>query len=173
MKRLLMVVDYQNDFVSGSLGFEKATLLEKGICQRINECKKNGDTIAFTLDTHEESYLNTREGKHLPIAHCIDNTNGHKLYGAVYEKSEGCLVFRKATFGSEELFDYLRKNPYDEIEIAGVVTNICVISNAILTQTALPNANVIINTTLCASNDETLHQKAIEIMRNLHMEIKE
>lgn len=171
MKKLLIVVDYQNDFVSGSLGFEKAKTLEGGICNKIDSFKKSGGDILFTLDTHNPDYLDTHEGRYLPVAHCVDGSNGHKLYGRVYEKSEGEKLIRKASFGSDTLFGFLKDNPYDEIEFVGVVTNICVISNAIVAQTALPEASIVIDASLCGSNDEVLHKKALDIMRNLHMEI--
>lgn len=97
MKKCLIVVDYQNDFVSGSLGFEKAKTLELGIANKINSYHVNGDDVIFTLDTHYDDYMDSYEGKHLPVPHCIENTDGYKLYGSVADcVSDEDIVFRKA-----------------------------------------------------------------------------
>ena len=81
MKKALIVVDYQNDFVNGALGFEGAEKLDDIICEKIQQYRKEGGHIIFTFDTHEANYLNTMEGKNLPVEHCIKGTEGHKLYG--------------------------------------------------------------------------------------------
>ncbi|MBQ8292334.1 MAG: cysteine hydrolase [Bacilli bacterium] len=171
MKKLLIVVDYQNDFVTGSLGFKKAVDIEKGIFERVKEYEENGDDVIFTLDTHEASYLKTEEGIYLPVEHCLKGTNGHELYGLVKEVAKNHLLIEKATFPSHKLLNYLLDKEYECIELCGVVTNICVISNAIIVKAALPNAHIVINQKLCASNDEVMEQKALEVMKNLQMEI--
>ena len=91
MKRLLIVVDYQNDFVSGSLGFEKAVQLEQDIVQLIKEYQANHDEVIYTMDTHPQNYLETYEGQYLPIEHCIENSDGWKVYGKVRELLKDCL----------------------------------------------------------------------------------
>ena len=171
MKKLLIVVDYQIDFVSGSLGFPKARQLEEGIIDKIIEFENNGDDVIFTLDTHYDNYNETIEGKNLPISHCIKGTPGHKLYGSVLEMSLPHRVFEKETFGSSKLFEYLKENLYSEVALCGVVTNICVISNAVVAKTALPNAEIVIYRDLVASNDPVMEERAFEIMKNLHMNI--
>lgn len=171
MKKLLIVVDYQVDFVTGSLGFPKAVTLEDKIVDMILEYENNGDEVIFTLDTHYDNYSNTVEGINLPILHCIKGTEGHQLYGNVRNLAAMHKVFEKETFGSSQLFDYLKNNEYDEIALCGVVTNICVISNAVFAKSALPNAKIIIYKDLVASNDEAMEEKAFEIMKNLHMNI--
>ena len=85
MNKLLIVVDFQNDFVDGALGFDDASKLEDKICDRIKKAREDNEQIIFTFDTHEENYLNTQEGKFLPVEHCIKGSNGHKLYGKVAE----------------------------------------------------------------------------------------
>ena len=110
MKKLLVVVDYQNDFVTGTLGFEGAKELEPYIASLIKEYKSNGDDVIFTLDTHYDNYNETIEGENLPISHCIKGTPGHKLYGSVYDMSLPHRVFEKETFGSSKLFEYLKEN---------------------------------------------------------------
>lgn len=171
MKKLLIVVDYQVDFVTGSLGFPAALELEEKIVDRILDYENNEDDVVFTLDTHYENYSETLEGINLPVTHCVKNTLGHKLYGSVKDLSLMHRVFEKETFGSSKLFNYLIENYYDEVELCGVVTNICVISNAVIVKSALPNAKIIINRELVASNDKKLEEKAFSIMKNLHMEI--
>ena len=171
MKKLLIVVDYQVDFVDGSLGFPQALELEEKIVDKILEYENNGDEVIFTLDTHYDNYFDTVEGANLPISHCVKNTVGHELYGSVKDMAVIHKVFEKETFGSSKLFEYLKDNKYDEVELCGVVTNICVISNAIIVKSALPNTKIIINKELVASNDREMEANAFAIMKNLHMEI--
>ena len=149
--KLLIVVDYQNDFVNGSLGFKKAEELEQRIVQKIKEY----DNVIFTLDTHYDNYFDTLEGKKLPVKHCIKDTDGHKLYGEVSKYLDKAIkVFEKPTFPSLELANYLVGKGYDEVEICGLVSNICVLSNVVMVKAALPNARIIVNKNLTASFDE-------------------
>lgn len=171
MPKLLIVVDYQVDFVTGSLGFEEALKLEEGIYKRIKEYQENGDDVVFTLDTHQTDYLITEEGKYLPIEHCLKNTPGHELYGKVKEVVSDNKTFEKTTFPSSELLIYLLDKDYDFIELCGVVTNICVISNAIIAKAAKPLAHIVVNQKLCASNDLEMEQKSLDVMKNLQIEV--
>ena len=177
MKNLLVCVDYQNDFVTGALGFEAAQKLCGGIAARVKAQLESGGYLIFTRDTRTDNYLNTPEGKFLPVPHCIKGTYGHSLFGelARYE-NEPCpnmLIVDKPTFGCAEIAEKaaaLCGGTPDKIELCGVVTNICVISNAILLQTAFPNAEIIINSPLCAAIG-TAHENALEIMRGLGMTV--
>ena len=170
--KCLIVVDYQVDFVSGSLGNAAAAALDAGIAARIRQARMQGEDVIFTLDTHEADYMSTREGKYLPVPHCIRGTEGHGLYGEIAkERHPEDAVFCKETFGSKELFAHLQEKGYDEIELCGVVTNICVISNAVLAKTALPEAEVRVNAALCASNDASLHRKALDVMASFQIDI--
>ena len=171
MKNLLVVVDYQVDFVNGSLGFPKALSLENGIVDKVLEFENNGDEVIFTLDTHYDNYMQTVEGVNLPVKHCIKGTEGHEIFGEVRDLSLMHTVIEKETFGSSKLFEYLIKNTYDEIYFCGVVTNICVISNAVVAKSALPNSKIFIYKDLVASNDPIMEEKSFEIMKNLHMQI--
>ena len=171
MKRLLIVVDYQVDFVNGTLGFPKALTLENGIVDKVIEFENNGDEVIFTLDTHYDDYMDTVEGANLPVKHCIKGTDGHNLFGEVRNVSLIHTVIEKETFGSSKLFNYLLENPYDEIYLCGVVTNICVISNAVVAKSALPNAKIFIYKDLVASFDSEMEEKSFAIMKNLHMQI--
>ncbi len=168
MKRCLIVIDYQVDFVCGSLGFERAKMLEKPIADRIRECKNNGDGVFFTLDTHTDEYLSTNEGDFLPVVHCIEGSGGQALYGQVNKLRDGAdICFVKSTFGSDSLYEFFKKSDFTHIELCGLVTNICVLCNAVLLKTALPEAQILVNASLCAAPDENLHRKALEIMTSL------
>lgn len=169
MKKLLIVVDFQNDFVNGSLGFSEAAELEDKICSKIDEYKN--DEIIYTLDTHSDNYMSTQEGKNLPVPHCIKGTDGHKLYGHVSEKLNGRKFFEKNTFPSLELGKFLEGKAYDIIELCGLVSNICVISNAVIAKSACPETEIIVNSSLTASADASLHQKALDVMKGLQITV--
>lgn len=172
MKKLLIVVDFQNDFVNGSLGFPKAVFLERPICEKIDSYRRDGGDVLFTFDTHTKEYLSTSEGRKLPIEHCIRGTEGWNLYGEVGRKmQESDIRIEKVTFGSSGLMDYLRKNPYDVVELAGLVSNICVISNAVIAKAALPEAEIIVDADCTSCFDEEMNQKALDVMEGLQITI--
>lgn len=175
MNKVLVVIDYQNDFVDGALGFEKAKTLEKVIYEKVCTALDEGTSVFFTLDTHDDNYNNSREGRNLPVAHCLDESDGHRLYGSLadfYENPRVTMV-KKSGFGSVTLPDVIRSScsAPDTIEMCGVVTNMCVIANAIILQSEFENADIRILSDLCASFDEKLHDEAIDIMKNMHMTI--
>lgn len=172
MKRILIVVDYQNDFVNGSLGFDDALKLEDEISKRINKAINDGEEVVFTKDVHEDNYMSSEEGKNLPIPHCIRGTNGCELYGKINELAKGHLVFEKETFGSTKLGEYLKNNQYDVITLVGLVSYICVLSNAVIAKAYCPNAHIIVEKQLTDGPDKNLQNKAFEVMSNIHIEIK-
>lgn len=172
MKSLLLVVDYQNDFVDGSLGFKKAQDIYPNVKSKILKYEENNYDVIFTSDTHSKNYLNTIEGEHLPIPHCIENTTGHKFYKDIEQIASRHLVLKKDTFPCIKLFSTLKDNLYEKIEVIGVVTNICVLSNAIVLKSIFPNTPIIVDSTCCASNDEKLEQEAYDILKNLMIEVK-
>ena len=173
MKRCLIVVDYQNDFVSGSLGFEKAKALDGRICERIKEYRAAGGDIIFTLDTHGEDYLNTREGRCIPTQHCIKGTDGHCLYGKTAQAAlPDDMYFEKSTYGSDALYEYLKTADYESIELCGVVSNICVVSNAVLARTALPEADITVDALCTASGDDKMNESALDILESISEEVK-
>ena len=135
MKKILIVVDYQNDFVSGSLGFEQAKSLEPAIVQKIKEYRSGGDTVAFTYDTHSQGYLSTQEGSLLPIPHCIRGTQG-----------------------------WQHKNQFIQVELVGLVSNICVLSNAVLAKAALPQAQIVVDAACTLAADRSIHEKALDVL---------
>lgn len=171
MKKVLVVVDYQRDFVNGSLGFEKAVKLEDVIARKIEEYNQSGGEVIFTFDTHFDNYMETQEGRNLPISHCIKNTEGWGLYGSIAGYCSSTKCFEKQTFGSMELAEYLRINEYDSVELVGVVSNICVISNAVLAKAALPEAEIIVDAACTASSDDNLNEKALDVMQGMQIRV--
>lgn len=173
MKKLLIVVDYQNDFVSGSLGFPKARALEEHIVDLIKEFQQNHDDIIYTMDTHQDNYLQTYEGKHLSIEHCIENTDGWQLYGQVRQLLEPYPCYKKETFPSLDLANDLKNKSYESVTLVGVVSHICVLSNAIMVKSALPQTPIRIDLKGCGSSDEDTHAKSIDVMKSLQIEVIE
>ena len=172
MKKCLIVVDFQNDFVSGSLGFPKAAELEPHIVRKIEEYRSRGDSVLFTFDTHGDDYSSTQEGRNLPVAHCLRDTEGHKLYGRVGELAlDSDLRFIKNTFGSDALYEHLKTESFSSIELVGLVSNICVISNAVLAKTAQPEAVIIVDSKCTASHDEALNTAVLEVMKGLQIQV--
>ena len=172
MKNILIVVDFQNDFVTGSLGFPKAAELEDAILRKIDACRRDGWDVAFTFDTHSENYSETQEGRKLPVPHCIRGTEGWQLYGRVAQCCRGTdAKFEKGSFGSLKLAEYLSGKGYETVELVGLVSNICVISNAILAKAALPEAEVIVDPACTACADEQLNREALDVMKGLQITI--
>ena len=169
MKRLLLVVDFQNDFVDGALGFEEAEKLEQPILAKIKEYEAAKDAIIFTRDTHQANYLETQEGKNLPIVHCVEGTEGWEIYGEV--KNHADLIFDKPTFGSLELGKYLEDKDFDYIEICGLVSNICVISQAVIAKAALPEAEIVVDERLTDSYDKKLHKEVLDVMEGFQVKV--
>lgn len=176
MKKMLVVVDYQNDFVNGSLGFDGASSLEDGICEKIEAYLENDDFVIFTFDTHNDNYLDTREGKNLPVKHCIKGDVGHELYGNLknFPPNENTMYLEKFSFGvsPKDICKIGEKfQNVDEIEIVGVVTDICVISNVVMFQSQYVNATVTVDASLCASHIPENHGKALDVMRSLQANV--
>jgi len=182
MKRLLIVVDFQNDFVDGTLGFPGAERLEMPIVEKIREFREAGDEIVFTRDTHPKNYLNTQEGKYLPVEHCIDGTPGEEFYGYVANLvNDTDLVFEKPAFGSVKLMEFLvrrqhaaeetRMLPFSSIEIVGLVSNICVLANAVIAKTVCPEVPIILDAACTDSYDKAMHEKSLDIMEGLQIQI--
>ena len=170
MRKLLIVVDYQKDFVDGALGFPGAETLATPIQARIEAYRQAGDEVVFTFDTHAPNYMETEEGKHLPVPHCIEGTEGWELYPPL-KVLPGERVFYKKTFGSSELLDYLREREYEQIELAGLVSSICVISNAVLAKAAQPNTPIVVDRGLTKGHDPELHEAALKVMEGLHIKL--
>lgn len=180
MKNLLVVIDYQNDFVTGALANEAAVPLESKIDAQVRAALAQGDCVIFTRDTHDENYLQTREGKFLPVPHCVRGTHGWRLYGALaaYEQPgvQPVAVVDKPVFGSTALpaeAQRLCGGAPQRITLCGVVTDICVISNAVLLHSAFPEAEITVRSDLCAGLTPQKHAAALDIMRGLGYNVTE
>ena len=176
MNKLLVVVDMQNDFIDGALGTPEA----RAIIPAVAEFIKNWDGNLFcTQDTHYDDYLETQEGKFLPVEHCIVDTEGWELNTEIDEAIEEHLnkydevrkdAF-KFSFGSISLGTHCRFKEYDEIHFVGLCTGICVISNAVIAKTASPESSIYIHKNLCACVTPESHERALEQMALLQMNI--
>jgi Amidases related to nicotinamidase len=173
MKKALIVVDYQIDFVSAALGFPGAEKLEEPIANLIDKCLEEGYDLIFTMDTHDRGhYMESEEGKHLPVPHCFKGEDGWKPYGKIAAYLDRGKVFEKPTFGSLELGNYLSKKEYDEIELCGLVSNICVLSNAVIAKAALPDAHVSVHKNLTDSFDKKLNAEVMDVLSGIQVELK-
>ena len=172
MKKLLMIVDYQNDFIDGALGFSTAINIKEKIIEKIVNYRNSNNDIIFTMDTHFDNYLETEEGKNLQVKHCIKDTFGHQIQTDILAlKSPKDKVFEKNTFPSLELGKYLENKNYSQIEVCGLVSNICVISNAIIAKSAIPNAHIIVDALATDSYDKELHNKTLDVLEGLQIEV--
>lgn len=173
MKRFLVVVDMQNDFVDGALGSEQAAAIVPAAVKKISSF--DGD-IFVTLDTHFEDYLQTSEGKKLPVAHCIKGTNGWRLnkdIKAVLDE-KGFTEVEKNTFGSVNLPGLIKKAAGEEdfsIELIGLCTDICVVSNALLLKASFPEAPISVDSACCAGVTNEKHKAALETMRSCQIDV--
>lgn len=172
MNKALIVVDYQNDFVSGTLGFPGAEKLEGPIACKIEQYLAAGDDLLFTFDTHHADYLDTQEGRNLPVPHCEKGTEGWNLFGTIASfLPRAKKVFEKVTFGSIELAEYLKTSGYESVELVGLVSNICVISNAVLAKAALPEARIIVDAECTAGPDPEMNRKALDVLEGLQVSV--
>lgn len=176
MKKALVVVDFQKDFVDGALGFSGAAGLDAVIAAKVERAMEEGSRIVFTLDTHSPGYLDTNEGRHLPVVHCIEGTEGWSLYGKTADtareaEKKGAVFLKKGQFGSLELADLLKKGEFDEIEICGLVSNICVVSNALIAKAACPEARVVVDSNATSCFDPEANEAALNVMRSCQVEV--
>ncbi|MBQ4565920.1 MAG: cysteine hydrolase [Oscillospiraceae bacterium] len=164
MKTLLIVVDMQNDFVTGALGSKDAEAILPAVNRRIEEA----DRVVYTLDTHGADYLSTQEGQKLPVAHCIKGTWGHALADGLQIR-ENAPQIEKPAFGSAALGEYVRelfdRREIDAVELIGLCTDICVISNAMLLKAVCPELPVSVRADCCAGVSPLSHQNALEAMK--------
>lgn len=168
-KRLLAVIDMQEDFIGGALGTKEARAVLPRVRDRIAAARKDGYTVVFTRDTHGQDYLSTREGKRLPVLHCIAGTAGWQLAGGLAK--EGERIFDKPAFGSTALAEYAAAERFAQIELVGVCTDICVISNALLLKAFLPEAEISVRADCCAGVTPESHERALAAMAACQVEI--
>lgn len=168
-KKLLVVVDMQNDFIGGALGTQEAQSILPAVRARIADARKEGEVVVFTRDTHGDDYLSSQEGKNLPVPHCIAGTAGHEIAAGLCLAGE--RVFDKPAFGSIELAAYVKERGFAAVELVGVCTDICVISNALLIKAFCPEAEVCVRAGCCAGVTPQSHQTALAAMRACQVKI--
>ena len=171
--KLLVVVDMQKDFVDGALGTPEALDIVENVVARVKAAKEAGDQVIFTMDTHEANYLETAEGKNLPVEHCIRETAGWKLIPPLRPLTAGTKIIQKPTFGSTQLSYLVAIGDYEEIELIGLCTDICVISNALLLKATVPETPIYVNASCCAGVTPQSHNNALEAMKMCQIMIKE
>lgn len=173
MKKVLVIVDMQNDFVDGSLGTEAAKAVVSNVVSAVRS--EDWERIYVTLDTHEADYMQTHEGKYLPVPHCIRGSEGWKLNSevenALNRVQEKTVRVEKPTFGSEKLVGMICKDNPDEIVLCGVCTDICVISNALMLRAALHETDISVIRNACAGVIEASHEAALTVMRSCQIDL--
>lgn len=173
--KYLIVVDMQNDFVTGSLGTEEAVKIVDAVVKKVNGFDGQ---ILFTKDTHEENYLDTMEGKLLPVKHCIEGTDGWDLVPELkgIQEKNGFQVYKKYTFGSQKLAEKLQKindsNPIESVELIGLCTDICVVSNALLLKAFMPEVPICVDAACCAGVTVEKHQAALATMESCQITLE-
>lgn len=169
MKKLLIVVDMQNDFVDGSLGTKEAEGIVAHVKAKVEQYQEQGDTVIFTRDTHTEVYLDTQEGKKLPVVHCVKGTKGWEIIDCLQPYVQ--TVFDKPTFGSVQLAHVVARGGYEQIELVGLCTDICVVSNALLLKAALPEIQICVDSACCAGVTPASHEAALTTMKMCQIEV--
>jgi len=180
--KVLIVVDMQKDFIDGALGTAEAVAIVDNVVKRIENSQ--GELILFTKDTHQEDYLNTSEGKKLPVPHCIEGTEGWQIDEAIvsaWRNNSNTIkipelpenTFTKPVFGSVDLVDFLKSRVADitEIEILGLCTDICVISNAIMIKNTIPDVKIGVNSACCAGVTPQSHNEALNVMKMCQVDV--
>ncbi len=180
MKKLLAVVDYQVDFVEGSLSFDGAEKFEPGILKEIETTLAEGGYVLFTRDTHGDDYLDTREGRFIDIPHCVKGTRGHQLYGGLHtyetDPRPNTVILDKPVFGCADIgvaAEKLVGGTPDVIQICGLVTDICVVTNAIIFHSYFPETPVQVLSKLVGSGNAQNANAALQVLRGLGIEIIE
>ncbi len=171
MKKVLVVVDMQNDFIDGALGTKEAVAILPHVIERIRSF--DGEVI-FTRDTHSAEYLNTAEGKKLPVVHCVKDSFGWQIRDELLALSKDALIIDKPTFGSIELAELLsaREKEIESITLVGLCTDICVISNALLLKAYMPEVPISVDGRCCAGVTPESHTNALDAMKMCQIEIE-
>lgn len=167
MKKTLIVIDMQNDFIDGSLGTKEAVAIVENVKKKIEEYQKNGDEIIFTRDTHQTDYLKTSEGKHLPVEHCIEGTYGWQIREGL--EVPGAVCINKPSFGYLNWADH----QLEDVELVGLCTDICVVSNALILKAIYPEIRVRVDAGCCAGVTPESHTAALATMKMCQVEVIE
>ena len=179
MKKFLIVVDMQNDFIDGALGTKEALAIVPGVVEKIGAY--DPDCVYATRDTHGEDYLKTREGEKLPVPHCIRGTEGWEVRREVAGAMPGAVYVNKPLFGSTELARLLKERLKEDgiaereaqIELIGLCTDICVVSNALLVKARLPEVPLTVDASCCAGVTPEAHQHALAVLRSCLITVEE
>ena len=165
--KTLLVIDMQNDFINGALGSPEAKAILPNVAKKIREYQDIGHEIIFTQDTHFENYLQTQEGQKLPVEHCIINTPGWEIPQCLNNKEY--ITVLKNTFGSFDLESYINENT--DLEIIGLCTDICVVSNALILKATFPEMKIKVDSNCCAGTTPEAHEAALTVMRSCQIEV--
>ena len=163
--KILVVVDMQNDFIDMALGTPEAVAIVPQVKQKIAKYQQNGDEIIYTRDTHFANYLETAEGKKLPVEHCIKGTKGWEIADGLYV--EGSKIIDKPNFG----WPHWGSETLEEVELVGLCTDICVVSNALIIKATSPDALVKVDSACCAGVTVESHQAALKTMQMCQIEV--
>ena len=168
--KILIVVDMQKDFIDGALGTAEAVSIVPNVIEKIKQYESSDNLVIYTKDTHLENYMDTREGRHLPVPHCIKGTAGHEIPDEILRGHD--LIIEKPTFGSVELVHYLENIEFDEVELIGLCTDICVVSNALLIKARFPEREVSVDSSCCAGVTPATHEAALTTMKMCQINIR-
>lgn len=169
MNKVLIVVDMQKDFIDGALGSIAAQKIVPAVKDRIAEYIANGDKVIYTKDTHDENYMNTNEGKHLPFPHCIGGTEGWEIPSDIY--IEGCKVILKPTFGFINWMSVQELADADEIELIGLCTDICVMANSMIIKALYPETKVSVKKDCTAATSDAAYDASMKIFTSCQVDL--
>ncbi len=170
MSKYLIVVDMQRDFVDRALGTKEAVAILPAVKKKIDEYRLAGHNVIFTRDTHQKDYLHTNEGRNLPVEHCIEGTDGWQIYDGIYDGVSP--IIDKPTFGYLDWREYIREDDALEIELIGLCTDICVVSNALILKATFPESVVSVDASACAGVTPETHNAALTTMKMCQVEVK-
>lgn len=172
MRRILVVIDMQNDFIDAALGTKEAVSIVDAVKEKIRSYP--AENVVATMDTHTRNYLQTQEGRYLPVPHCIKGSDGWKIRPEIAHLLEGAKIYEKPTFGSMQLAQDLKalsEKESIELELIGLCTDICVVSNALLLKAAMPEVTIYVDASCCAGVTPEKHLAALETMRSCQIQV--
>ena len=169
MSKILIVIDMQNDFIDGALGTPEAVAITPAVHKKVNDYRAKGNRIIFTRDTHFVNYDKTLEGKHLPVPHCIAATKGWKITPGLFNE-ETDDVIQKHSFGYNRWSDFDFTDE-DEIELVGLCTDICVVSNALILKATYPETEIYVDASCCAGTTPENHTAALQVMKSCQINV--
>ena len=172
MRKILIVIDMQNDFIDAALGTQEAVGIVEAVKEKIRSYPA-ADVIA-TMDTHGNNYMDTQEGKYLPVPHCIKGSDGWQIRPDIAELLKGAAIYEKPTFGSTAMAADLKaisEKEEIELELIGLCTDICVVSNALLLKATMPEVRISVDPACCAGVTPEKHLAALETMRSCQIQV--